>query len=138
MGEVSSLSSIQSEEAVNSAQRAFERWSQKLPGERAKLLRRWYELILEHRSDLAQIMVAEQGKPLSEALGEIDYAASFVEFYAEEAKRPNIEGVTSHLDNAEVELWREPSGYVHWSRHGISPQLCLRAKRLQRLARVAL
>ena len=55
-------------------------------------------------------MTREQGKPLSEARGEIDYAASFVEFYAEEARRPNIEGVTSHLRDAEVELWREPSG----------------------------
>jgi aspartate-semialdehyde dehydrogenase len=55
-------------------------------------------------------MVAEQGKPISEARGEIDYGAAFVEFYAEEAKRPNIEGVTSHLADAEVELWREPVG----------------------------
>ena len=55
-------------------------------------------------------MTREQGKPLSEARGEIDYAASFVEFYAEEARRPNIEGVTSHLHDAEVELWREPAG----------------------------
>ena len=54
----------------------------------------------------------EQGKPLSEARGEIDYAASFVEFYAEEAKRPDIEGVTSHLPDAEVELWLEPVGVV--------------------------
>ena len=57
-------------------------------------------------------MVLEQGKPLSEARGEIDYAASFVEFYAEEAKRPDIEGVTSHLPDAEVELWLEPVGVV--------------------------
>jgi aspartate-semialdehyde dehydrogenase len=55
-------------------------------------------------------MTREQGKPISEARAEIDYAASFVEFYAEEARRPNIEGVTSHLPNAEVELWREPAG----------------------------
>ncbi len=55
-------------------------------------------------------MVAEQGKPLSEARGEIDYGAAIVEFYAEEAKRPNIEGMTSHLPDAEVELWREPVG----------------------------
>ncbi|HET9068390.1 MAG TPA: NAD-dependent succinate-semialdehyde dehydrogenase, partial [Amaricoccus sp.] len=55
-------------------------------------------------------MTREQGKPLSESRGEIDYAASFVEFYAEEARRPNIEGVTSHLRDAEVELWREPAG----------------------------
>lgn len=55
-------------------------------------------------------MTLEQGKPLSEAAGEIDYAASFIEFYAEEAKRPNIEGVTSHLPDAEVEVWLEPVG----------------------------
>lgn len=74
------------------------------------LLRRWYELILAARDDLALIMTREQGKPLSEARGEIAYAASFVEFYAEEAKRANIESITSHLADAEVELWREPAG----------------------------
>jgi aspartate-semialdehyde dehydrogenase len=62
------------------------------------------------RDDLAIILTREQGKPLSEARGEIDYAASFIEFYAEEAKRPNIESVTSHLGGAEVEVWREAAG----------------------------
>jgi aspartate-semialdehyde dehydrogenase len=83
-----------------------------LPQERAAILRRWFDLMIRHKEDLARIMVLEQGKPLSEARGEIDYAASFVEFYAEEAKRPNIEGVTSHLHDAEVELWLEPVGVV--------------------------
>lgn len=110
IGEVSALTTQQSLAAVDAADRAFGVWSQKLPEARSKLLRRWYELIIEHKSDLAQIMVFEQGKPLSEALGEIDYAASFVEFYAEETKRPNIEGVTSPFNHAEVELWREPVG----------------------------
>src|SRR3546814_16090072 len=55
-------------------------------------------------------MTLEQGKPVSEARGEIDYGASFVEYFAEEAKRPDIMSVTSHLPNAEVELWREPVG----------------------------
>ena len=55
-------------------------------------------------------MPAEQGKPISESRGEIDYAAAFLEFYAEEARRPNIESVTSHLPDAEVEVWREPVG----------------------------
>ena len=59
---------------------------------------------MQNRDDLARIMVAEQGKPLSESQGEIDYAASFIEFYAEEARRPNIESVTSHLATAEMEL----------------------------------
>ncbi|MBK5926819.1 NAD-dependent succinate-semialdehyde dehydrogenase [Rhodobaculum claviforme] len=96
--------------AVDAAQAAFALWSVTLPQDRAALLRRWHDLILAHREDLARIMVAEQGKPLSEARGEIDYGASFVEFYAEEARRPNIEGVTSHLPDAEVEIWREPVG----------------------------
>ena len=96
--------------AVTCAQDAFAAWGRALPQDRAAPLWRWHDLMLRHRDDLARIMVAEQGKPLSEALGEIDYAASFVAFYAEEARRPNIEGVTSHLATAEMELWREPVG----------------------------
>ncbi len=73
------------------------------------IVRRWFNLIVKSREDLALLTTLEQGKPLSDARGEIDYAASFVEFYAEEAKRPNVESVTSHLQNAEVEVWREGS-----------------------------
>lgn len=112
IGEVASLSCEESSVAVDAAQLAFPVWSALLPQERSAILRRWFELILEHKEDLARIMVLEQGKPLSEARGEIDYAASFVEFYAEVAKRPNIEGVTSHLPDAEVEVWLEPVGVV--------------------------
>lgn len=96
--------------AVDAAQAAFPGWSGMLPQNRAEILHQWHSLIMEAKEDLARIMVAEQGKPISEARGEIDYAASFVQFYAEEALRPNIEGVTSHLDDAEMELWREPVG----------------------------
>ncbi|MGY9049853.1 aldehyde dehydrogenase [Puniceibacterium antarcticum] len=110
LGEVASLSGAESRRAVDVAQAAFASWSATLPQDRARLLRRWYELMIEHRKDLARIMVLEQGKPISEARGEINYAADFVEFYAEETRRPNIEGVTSHLPDAEVELWREPVG----------------------------
>lgn len=98
--------------AVTAAQTAFRPWANLLPQERSVILKRWHAKILENREALAQIMVAEQGKPLSEARGEIDYAASFVEFYAEEAKRNNVEGVVSHKQNAEMELWREPVGVV--------------------------
>ena len=112
IGEVASLSAEGSAKAVDAAQAAFPAWSQLLPQEHSALLRRWFDLMTANKEDLARIMVAEQGKPLSEARGEIDYAASFVEFYAEEAKRPNIEGVTSHLHDAEVELWLEPVGVV--------------------------
>src|SRR6056297_3998556 len=110
LGDVASLSATQAKAAVDAAQAAFPDWSMTLPQDRSALLRRWFDLMLEHKEDLARIMVLEQGKPLSEARGEIDYAASFVEYYAEEAKRPNIEGVTSHLPDAEVELWLEPLG----------------------------
>ncbi|KJS45596.1 MAG: succinate-semialdehyde dehydrogenase [Roseovarius sp. BRH_c41] len=110
LGDVASLSADQAHAAVDAAEAAFQMWSLTLPQDRSVLLRRWFDLMIEHREDLARIMVLEQGKPLSEARGEISYAASFVEYYAEEAKRPNIEGVTSHLPDAEVELWLEPVG----------------------------
>ncbi|MCE0506323.1 MULTISPECIES: NAD-dependent succinate-semialdehyde dehydrogenase [unclassified Roseivivax] len=110
LGEVSALSGDEARAAVDAADAAFATWSETLPQERARLLRRWYELMLEHQDDLALLMTLEQGKPYSEALGEIAYAADFIEFYAEETRRPNIEGVTSHLPDAEVELWREPMG----------------------------
>lgn len=112
LGQVARLGADQSAAAVDAAQAAFAGWAGRLPQDRAAVLRRWFALLLEHKEDLARIMVAEQGKPLSEARGEIDYAASFLEFYSEEAKRPNVEGVTSHLPDAELELWLEPVGVV--------------------------
>jgi len=107
---VARLGATEARAAVDAAAAAFPGWSGALPQARSAALRRWFEMIVAHREDLARIMVAEQGKPLSEARGEIDYGASFVEFYAEEARRPDILGVTSHLPDAEVELWREPVG----------------------------
>jgi aspartate-semialdehyde dehydrogenase len=110
IGDVTSFSAAEARAAVDPADRAFARWSALLPQERAAILRRWHALILDNREDLARLMTLEQGKPVSEARGEIDYAASFVEYYAEEARRPNVEGVTSHLADAEVETWLEPVG----------------------------
>ncbi len=110
LGDVASLTAEDSTAAVDAAQAAFAGWSHLLPQDRSAILRRWFDLMLAHKEDLARIMVLEQGKPISEARGEIDYAAAFVEFYAEEAKRPNIESVTSHLPDAEVEVWLEPVG----------------------------
>jgi aspartate-semialdehyde dehydrogenase len=112
IGEVASLSPAQSCEAIKAANEAFSIWSKMLPQKRSELLRNWFELMIQNKEDLATMMTLEQGKPLSESRGEIDYAASFLEFYAEEAKRPNIEGITSHLEQAEMEVWREPVGVV--------------------------
>jgi aspartate-semialdehyde dehydrogenase len=110
LGHVARLSAAESAAAVEAAHAAFPAWATALPQTRAARLRRWFELMQAHKPDLARVMTFEQGKPLTEARSEIDYAASFVEFYAEEARRPNIESVTSHLPDAEVELWREPVG----------------------------
>jgi aspartate-semialdehyde dehydrogenase len=96
--------------AVATAHRAFPGWAALLPQQRSDILRRWFTLMMAHKEDLARIMTLEQGKPISEARGEIDYGASFAEYFAEEAKRPDIMSVTSHLPSAEVELWREPVG----------------------------
>ena len=112
IGSIPALNGDHAIAAVDAAQAAFAGWASLLPQDRGAILRKWFELILENKQDLALLMTLEQGKPISEALGEIEYAASFVEFYAEEAKRPNIEGVTSHLPNGEVEVWREPVGVI--------------------------
>lgn len=110
IGAVPNMGRGETRRAIEAAQAAQPAWRALTAKERAARLRRWYELMLENQEDLARIMTAEQGKPISESRGEIDYAASFFEFYSEEARRPNIEGVTSHLPDAEVEIWREPVG----------------------------
>lgn len=110
IGSVPAWTAAESEAAIGAASRAFPAWSALLPQERAKLLRAWFDQMIQHREDLAVLMTVEQGKPISEARGEIDYAASFVEFYAEEAKRTNIESVTSHLPGAAMTVSRAPMG----------------------------
>ncbi|RUW63735.1 NAD-dependent succinate-semialdehyde dehydrogenase [Mesorhizobium sp. M7A.F.Ca.US.008.03.1.1] len=109
---VSALDGRQTTKAIDAAARAFPAWRALLPQERSKILRKWFELIIAAKQDLALLMTLEQGKPLQESRGEIDYAASFVEWYAEEAKRLNAESVTSHLPNAEMMVRREPLGVV--------------------------
>jgi aspartate-semialdehyde dehydrogenase len=109
---VASLDAEQAGKAIDAAARAFPAWRAQLPQERAYILRKWFDLILAAKDDLALLMTLEQGKPLKESLGEIDYAASFVEWYAEEAKRLNAESVTSHLPNAEMIVRREALGVV--------------------------
>ena len=97
-------------EAIHGAQQVFPRWRGLLPQERSALLRRWYELMLAHREELALIMTLEQGKPLADALGEIDYAAGFVEWYAEEARRLHGETLASHLPHRQMVVQRVPVG----------------------------
>lgn len=99
-------------EAVDAAHAALPAWSKSLAKERARVLRAWFNLILEHKETLARIMTSEQGKPLAEARGEIEYAASFVEFYAEEAKRVYGETIPSHRADARILVLRQPIGVI--------------------------
>jgi len=87
LGNVPSLDEEEVEGAIAAAQNAMELWKKEPASVRSKILRRWFELMVEHTEDLAAILTAEQGKPLAEARGEIAYSASFVEWFASEAMR---------------------------------------------------
>ena len=112
LGVVPALGAVETEAAIAAAAAAFPAWRRLLPQERAQRLRRWHDLMLEAQADLALLMTLEQGKPLAEAEGEIAYAASFIEWFAEEAKRVNVEGITPHLPNRQMSVRREPVGVV--------------------------
>ncbi len=99
-------------EAVEAAEAAFKTWSKKLAKERCAILKAWFSLIMANADDLALIMTSEQGKPLAEAKGEVIYAASFVEYYAEEAKRIYGETIPSPFPNARVMVTRQPIGVI--------------------------
>jgi len=96
--------------AVEAAEAAFKPWANKLAKERSAIMRRWFDLIMANQEDIAQIMTAEQGKPITEARGEVAYAASFVEFYAEEAKRIYGETIPSPFPNSRIIVQRQPIG----------------------------
>jgi succinate-semialdehyde dehydrogenase / glutarate-semialdehyde dehydrogenase len=102
----------QARDAVAAAQSAFPAWAAKTAKERSVILRAWFDLIMVNQEDLARILTAEQGKPLAEARGEIAYAASFVEFYAEEAKRVMGETIPSPKADARIIVMRQPLGVV--------------------------
>jgi succinate-semialdehyde dehydrogenase/glutarate-semialdehyde dehydrogenase len=98
--------------AIAAAHRAFPAWSKLLAKERSKIVRRWYELIVEHADELALLLTREQGKPLAEARGEIIYGANFVELFAEEAKRVYGETIPTHKADARVIVMKQPIGVV--------------------------
>jgi aspartate-semialdehyde dehydrogenase len=98
--------------AVDAAQRAFDHWRWVGTHERAAILHRWGELVLRHREDLAGILSMEQGKPLAEARGEISYAASFIPWFAEQAKRLTGQTIPSHIADAQLITVHEPVGVV--------------------------
>ena len=109
---VPAMGAAETNAAIEAAHRAFPAWSKLLAKERAKIIRRWYELIIEHADELALLLTKEQGKPLAEAKGEIIYGAAFVELFAEEAKRVYGETIPTHKADARVVIMKQPIGVV--------------------------
>ncbi|MDP3125725.1 MAG: NAD-dependent succinate-semialdehyde dehydrogenase [Thiobacillus sp.] len=110
VGHAPSCTLRDTERAIEAAYAAFPVWRDQTAKMRAQILRRWFDLILIHRDDLAAIMVSEQGKPYAEARGEIDYAASFIEWFAEEARRVYGDVVPSPWADRRLFTLRQPVG----------------------------
>lgn len=102
----------ETEEAIASAAKAFPLWRAKTAKARSELLYRWYQLIIDNKSWLARLMTEEQGKPLKEAEGEVDYAASFIQWFAEQGKRANGEIIPPAKPGSRILATREPIGVV--------------------------
>lgn len=112
IGTVSKAGKKEAGLAVDAAADAFPAWSRRTANERGELLRRWHQLIEEHTDELARIMTTEQGKPLKEAAGEIQYANSFVSWYAEEGKRIYGETIPGSSSRQRIIVTKQPVGVV--------------------------
>lgn len=110
LGRVPLMGEAETRRAIDAAARALPQWRAKTAGERAVILRKWFELMLHHKEDLARIMTLEQGKPLQEARGEILYAASFIEWFAEEARRSYGDTIPGHQADKRLLVIRQPVG----------------------------
>ncbi len=110
LGSVPDMGAAEARRAIEAAQQAFPSWRAKTAKERAVVLRRWFELMMANQEDLAQLMTAEQGKPLGESRGEIAYAASFIEWFAEEGKRIYGDTIPQHQPDKRIVVLKEPIG----------------------------
>ncbi len=112
MGTVPKMGAEETRRAIEAAERAWPAWRAKTAKERAAVLRRWYELMMENQDDLAVLMTMEQGKPLAEAKGEIAYGASFIEWFAEEGKRIYGDTIPQHQPDKRIVVIKQPVGVV--------------------------
>jgi len=112
IGTVPKMGAEETRRAIEAAEAAFPAWRAKTAKERSNILRRWYELMMEHQDDLGKIMTLEQGKPLAEAKGEIAYGASFIEWFAEEARRVYGDVIPAHQPDKRIIVLKEPVGVV--------------------------
>ena len=112
VGRVPKLGAAETEAAIAAAEQAMPAWAARTAKDRAQVLRTWFDLIMAHQDVLARILTREQGKPLAEAKGEIAYAASFIEWFAEEAKRIYGEVVPGHMPDKRIVVLKQPIGVV--------------------------
>lgn len=110
LGSVPKMGAGETREAIDAAARALPAWRALTAKERSSILRRWFELMMEHQDDLARLMTLEQGKPLAEAKGEISYAASFIEWFAEEGKRIYGDTIPGHQADKRLLVIKQPIG----------------------------
>ncbi len=112
VAKVANAGQKETQAAIRAASEAFPAWRKTTAKQRSEILQNWYQLIVENKPFLAELMVAEQGKPLKEAMGEVDYAASFIQWFAEEAKRANGEIIPPVKPGSRIWATREPIGVV--------------------------
>ena len=112
LGTVPNMGAAETRRAIEAAHTAFPAWARKTAKERAVILRRWHDLMMANQDDLGVLMTAEQGKPLAEARGEIAYAASFLEWFAEEGKRLYGDVIPGHQVDKRILVLRQPIGVV--------------------------
>ncbi len=112
LGTVPNLDASDARRAIEAAHRAFPGWRAKTAKERANVLRRWFDLMMANQEDLARLMTLEQGKPLAESKGETAYAASFLEWFGEEAKRVYGDTIPQHQPDKRIVVIKEPVGVV--------------------------
>ena len=110
LGSVPKMGAAETRRAIEAAECALPAWRDLTAKERSQALRRWYELILQNQEDLARLMTLEQGKPLAESRGEIAYAASFIEWFAEEAKRVYGDTIPGHQKDKRIIVIKQPIG----------------------------
>ena len=110
IGTVPRMGEIETRRAIQAAYDALPAWREKTAQERSKVLRRWYELLMENQEDLAILMTVEQGKPIVESRGEIAYAASFIEWFSEEGKRVYGDIIPPHQSDKRIVVIKEPIG----------------------------
>ncbi|WP_241484063.1 NAD-dependent succinate-semialdehyde dehydrogenase [Ruegeria sp. ANG-R] len=112
IGRVPNLGAVETSEAIADAQRAQKAWAARTAKERSQILRHWYELMIQNQDDLGAILTAEQGKPLAEARGEVAYGASFIEWFAEEARRAYGDVTPGHAPDKRIITVKQPIGVV--------------------------